>query len=284
MSACQLTEEVDINYGGTPAWGVTLNRFFRGRFEVVALVGAEPELSWIGDYRPPSSLADRISAHRRELAQPGRYNETQARIVGAVDSRDDPLRLSFETTDYATVRAVREQGGTINILSAAALLVCHARSELYLHQRAASSDLNPHLIHTFAGAYLPTLPGGPAGDPGLSAAALREVEEESGLHLDDSRGAWPVLFRDRVWGAIEFGLMGISITAAEAALLRDTSEGDILPIRFDALGDWLRRIERWGDGGRLEVLSWLALTAQQSGNEVRFGELGASELLQTFLG
>jgi hypothetical protein len=233
----------------------------------------EPALRGAGAFEPPDALREEIEDHRTILRKRGSPNETQALYIGEIDLEVPPETLEFQTIEYAAVRAIRARGKLATIMSVASLPVCAERQTLFMHARAADSDLEPSRIHTFSGSFVP----GDGG--GLTDAALRELEEESGLAIKDVTGAQPCLFHDLVWGPFEFTLLGVPITGAEADLIRPTEEGEAVPIAFDDL-EWqlIERRNDWASGGRMEVLAWLALGAAPLPPGPHFGGKTAMEL------
>ena len=262
----------------TGDWRARLNHYLKGKFRVVIPLDREPALRGVGAFAPPDALREEIEDHRAILRKRGSPNETQALYVGEIDLAAAPEALEFQTIEYAAVRAIRARGKLATIMSVSSLPVCAERRMLFMHARAADSDLEPSRIHTFSGSFVPEDGGG------LTDAVLRELEEESGLAITDITGARPCLFHDLVWGAFEFTLLGVPITGAEADLIRPTEEGEAVPIPFGDLERQLvERRNDWAAGGRMEVLAWLALGAPPLPPGPHFGGKTAMELFDTVL-
>lgn len=264
----------------TPEIVSRINALFGERTMLLTPLAAEPRLVPLGDFAAPPDLTTRIAHWREVLRSPGRYNETQAILAGELDLSAPTVAIPYRTLDYATARAMREAGGAPPVLSVGTIAVCPARRTLYVHRRAKGAQPAPAMLHSFSGGYRMG-PDGP--EWGAIAEGLREFGEETGLGVFTLDPAFPpphlALFRDNDYGALETCLLGVTLTPAQVDRLSPTTEGEACEIAFDALPSSLMNgQDPWTEGGKLEVLTWLALGAPPCGAETRFGGKSAAGL------
>lgn len=265
----------------TPATVDRINALFGARTMLLTPLAAEPRLIPLGDFVPPPALGPRIEYWRQVLSGPGRYNEPEAILAGALDLTAAVIVIPYRTLDYATARALREAGEAPPVLSVGTVAVCPARRTLYVHRRAKGAQPAPAMLHSFSGGYRM----GPEGpERGVIAEGLREFGEETGLGTVTLDPAFPpprlALFRDNDYGALETCLLGVTLTPAQVDRLSPTPEGEAHEIAFDDLpGSLVDGADPWTEGGKLEVLTWLALGAPPCAASERFAGMTASELV-----
>lgn len=265
----------------TPEIVRRINALFGERTMLLTPLVAEPRLVSLGAFVPPPGLRPRIAHWRQVLSSPGRYNEPEAILAGALDLSAAAIVIPYQTLDYATARAMREAGDAPPVLSVGTVAVCPARRTLYVHCRAKGAQPAPAMLHSFSGGYRMG-PDGP--ERGAIAEGLREFGEETGLGAVTLDPAFPpprlALFRDNDYGALETCLLGVTLTPEQVDRLLPTTEGEAYEIAFDALPISLTDgVDPWTEGGKLEVLTWLALGAPPCATETRFGGISAAGLV-----
>lgn len=261
-----------------PGFARRINALFGKRTMFVQTLVREPRLVCLGDYEPEESLVPRISDLREYLSQDGRYNEMQGIFSGQLTTAENgTVTIPYRRLDYATARAIREAGDAPPVLSVGTIGVCLDRRSLFVHRRESGAPSNAGLLHSFSGGYRVD-----EGE-GVIAEGLREFAEETGLGRIAIDPALPpprlALFRDNDYGAFETCLLGVTLTPAQVARIAPTVEGRAQEICFDALpGSLLDGNDGWTEGGRLEVLTWLAMDAPPCPPGSRFGHLTQKEL------
>lgn len=258
-----------------------INALFGERTMLLTPLDAEPRLVPLGPFVPPPRLRRRIDYWRDVLSAPGRYNEPQAILAGTLDLSAPVIAIPYRALDYATAHAMREGGGAPPVLSVGTVAVCPARRTLYVHRRAKGAQPAPSMLHSFSGGYRMGADG-PERCP--VTEGLREFGEETGLGTFTLDHAFPpprlALFRDNDYGALEICLLGVTLTPEQVDRLSPTTEGEACEIAFDALpGSLMNGVDPWTEGGKLEVLTWLALGAPPCATETRFGRLSGMELV-----
>ncbi len=261
-----------------PGFARRINALFGERTMFLRPLTREPSLLDLGPFEPPPALMARIAFWRDWLSRDGRYNEMQGILSGeVVTTADGVANIPYRRLDYATARAIREAGGAPPILSVGTIGVCLERKSVFVHLRESGAPSNAGLLHSFSGGYRVD-----EGE-GLIAEGLREFAEETSLGRIVIDPALPpprlALFRDNDYGAFETCLLGVALTPAEVARIAPTAEGRAYEIGFDALpGSLLDGDDGWTEGGRLEMLTWLAMDAPPCPAGTRFGGMTGSDL------
>lgn len=261
-----------------PGFAQRINALFGERTMFLRPLAREPRLVDEGPFVADPALAPRIAFWRDWLSRDGRYNEMQGILSGAVTTTaDGATSIPYRRLDYATARAIREAGQAPPILSVGTIGVCLERRALYVHLRESGAPSNAGLLHSFSGGYRVD-----EGE-GIIAEGLREFAEETSLGRVTIDPALPpprlALFRDNDYGAFETCLLGVVLSPAEVTRIAPTVEGRAHEIGFDALpGSLLDGDDGWTEGGRLEMLTWLAMDAPPCPAGTRFGHLTPAEL------
>jgi hypothetical protein len=256
-----------------------INALFGDRTMLLTPLMGEPELIHCGTFEAPRKLHAQIDYWREYFSQDGRYNEQQGILSGPLDLSNPAIAIPFQTLDFATAKAIREAGNAPPVLSVGTVAVCPARRSLYVHRRDDGAEANPSMLHSFSGGY--RVRNGPGR--GVIAEGLREFAEETGLGTFGLDPAYPpprlALFRDNDYGALETCLLGVTLTPAEVDRLAPTAEGQAFEVAFDALPNSIRDgNDPWTEGGKLEVLTWLAMGAPPCPAETLFSGMSASQL------
>ncbi len=264
-----------------------LNAHFKTEVRLFSFSDTLPELEVTGALALPPELPQSAARHRDILENMRRPNELHAILTAAgttPDYKNMPRSLQVKTLDFAGICAMREHGHKPAIVSACAVLVCAENQEIILHRRSADAATAPGQLHTIGGAYLP--PSGSnssnAGDSGgLADTVLREIAEETGLHLQMPALPTILCSQELATGFIQFVFLGIPVPASLSAHLRGNWEGSIVRLGFD---DMRRALANpgWVPSGKAHVLAWLALGAPGIHASQTFGGLGAAELFHLF--
>ena len=267
-------------------WQLSLNNCFTGSFELLSLLEEPPHLQECGEFEPPQDLHANIRSLRDILSQPNRFNELQALVVGEPNINAEPVQIRYQLLDYATARVMRECDQAEQIVSTSVLPVCPAKNQIVLHKRSLSTELLPGKLHTFSGAWQPpNSRSNETRETEILQSALRELYEETGVKMAATRGTGSALFRDLKWGATEYCLLGIEVSEMQCGAMSDTEEGEIVFVHFDDLYQSLEDTKGlWTDGGRAEVLTWLALNAPPIGSSATFCGKTAKATFQTLMG
>lgn len=247
---------------------------------VYRIVKRAPTVTIEGPVAIPAEVGARASVLRPSLE----LNEMHALAPTWNGTEVDTIRA--KTCDFADVKALRELPADKlvsrpPVLSAGAVVVCPTERYLLLHQRSATSDTKPNLLHILGGAYKPPIQHRDIDNPGdrfsLEFTMLREVFEESGLIV--RRYDEPVCVAQELdTGFIQYVYLGVRITSAQSAQLSQNSEGDLERVPFDELKKQLADKERWVPTGRAQILMWLGLGAPGAGWRPRFDGKTATEL------
>lgn len=255
--------------GAASHWPLRLNRVHGDGYIIRALVDAEPVVrveAELGLTADEQSLTAQI---RQGLS----VNDPVAIVVGPTAWEARPVVLRAARSEYAAVRALEGLGRRPTMLSANALLVCPESREVVVQRRSAVSKDFAGLLHTFGGVFLPESPAGRGHDHGsLIRTALRETEEEIGIHLADAGTSRMLVGEEPGAGFVNFALLGVPVSLRRLATARGSHEGSIVRIGFDDLHRRMAASD-WAPAGRAQVLAWLALGAPVRGEE---GESGRS--------
>lgn len=263
-----------------------LNAALAGSVEVYRTAATAPQVRLLG----PAPLTDEqlanAAAERRALddQQP---NDVHAVVLAPPVWSDDPLVLEAHTLDFAAVTALRRDGARPELLSAMAVIFCEEQRVLVLHRRSARSATYPGCLHLLGGTYI--APGnGKAGDgASLLTTLRREVLEESRAGITWASPPPALLSKELETGFIQFTLLGVNVSAADAERMEHSPEGTVTLVAFD---DLLHRLQGsvapgplsphtgWVPTGRAAVLAWLALGAPGSSKPLRFGGRSGSEV------
>ncbi|MES2103155.1 MAG: NUDIX hydrolase [Pseudomonadota bacterium] len=274
-----------------------LNAHFKSEVRLFSFSDTLPQLEVTGALALPPELQQSAARHRDILKNMRRPNELHAILAepgttgasGATpDYKNMPPSLQFQTLDFAGICALREHGRKPAIVSACAVLVCVESREIILHRRSANAATAPGRLHTIGGAYLPPSGcnssgnGSNAGDSGgLADTVLREIAEETGLHLQMPALPTILCSQELATGFLQFVFLGIPVPASQLVHLRGSWEGSIVRLAFDDMRKALAD-PGWVPSGKAHVLAWLALGASGPHPGQTFGGLGAAELFHLF--
>ena len=272
-----------------------LNVRFKSEVRFFSFSDTLPELEVTGRVALPPELQHSAARHRGVLESMRRPNELHAILAAAgatgmsgamAACKNLPRSLQVQTLDFADICALREQGHKPAIISACAVLVCAESREIILHRRSADAATAPGQLHTIGGAYLPPSDSNSnsskVGDRGrLADTVLREITEETGLHLQLPALPTILCSQERGTGFLQFVFLGIPVPASLLAHLRGSWEGSVVRLGFD---DMRRALAEpgWVPSGKAHVLAWLALGAPGIHAGQTFGGLGAAELFHLF--
>jgi hypothetical protein len=269
-------------------WRQKLNQAFEGVANVSDTLAREMSLTSIGSYQveptaATDDLRDRILEVRKANGEPGKdSNQFHAVIAWDDFGSDASPAWQYYETDYATLRALGDFGLKVPGLYAGAVVTCSKRQLVYLHRRSPTVDRYQNQFHTMSGNFVPR------GDfkrdmNGLRDTARREIFEEMTVAIDVDAQRYPtILIHELETGRWMCSYLGVDIPEEEADRIHSSPEGEVVPVPFARLGEFLER-EDWVQSGRLNVLSWLALGAFTVGSGPGFDNLVALDHLQRCL-
>lgn len=251
-------------------WNKRLERHFAGEFTVLRSVCAPPRLTYAGDYQPPNDLTASIESQRKTLAEQGYPNEHHALLNRRPNWAADPVHLTIDVTDFATVCALRAAGQKPPIVSAGGVVVCPEARKLLLHRRAQASHTYGDCLHVLGGAHIPSSARSTYDDRGrIWHTVWRELFEETGLTNVDELDAHLVASREESTGFIQFVYLGLQVPQRALDAIKENWEGLVEEVGFDELPE-LFQTETFVPSGKALVLAWLAVGAPNAGRRPRF--------------
>jgi hypothetical protein len=233
-----------------------LAAFLPERIELLGVERGVPSLDYRGPLVVPADLAAAVHVERERLSAPGRYNERQAVLAAPPQLDCTPPVLPYHDVEYAALAAMRAAGRAPFVLSSSVLLVSDETRQIFVQRRSAFCDAAAGLLHTVSGAQRFPIPS--SVEPALLDTAWREVHEETGLEVGAQPGVPMLLALERLATSFQFVVLGTRISAAQAAAIHSSVEGDIVAIGFDDLQRSLLRPIEWAATGYFHVLAWLA--------------------------
>ena len=228
-----------------------------------------------------SEIKCKSSQITRNLKKNGQPNDPIAVLLSPPNWEDgDSLTLSFKTTFYSDVKALRQSGQHLYVVSATGVLFSEDEQCLLVHRRGSQSDYYPNTLHTLGGAYMP--PGiGDRGDyNGLKECLVREVHEESGISLLIPDNTPKLLIDEHKIGFIQTSFLGINVPGTQLNETRPTWEGKVVKVPFQELLDRMMEVESWTLSGWIQIVLWLALGTPNSNSKLMFGKQTAEQLCQ----
>lgn len=238
---------------------------------------------WLGD-----DYQQKIGKLKKKFEDEKRPNDPHA--ISAKKIEDS--KWHYYTTDYATIAALREEGGEKpNVIYSTVIVFCVENKEIYLHKRKKGTRY-AGCYHVFGGGYMPaSSPNKLFDNYSLIKTAMREILEETGLSIQWNKKVkmgHVKLIEDNEDSSDEFVLFGVNVTPDNVAHAkethRETWEGVVKSISFNELhGYLLSKKNRWCSTGMVILLSWLALGAPGCEPETRFGRYTAQKLFETVL-
>lgn len=246
-----------------------INSRFRTQLELLAFCADEPALEIMGALQPDPTLEQLRISHLERLHSSGKPNEAHALVLALHSLPDQTLHLDLQTTDFASVCALRAQGALPAVLSASAILLCAETEELILQQRGPDVATHAQHLHIFGGAFNPEMDCIGAR-PSLLRTVQRELLEETGLQLSLNSNSPLLLTWEKTTGFIQFSVLGIPLEAIQLTQLQGNWEGSIHRLAFADLERGLTE-KKWVASGKAHILSWLALGAPHTKPGQKFG-------------
>lgn len=220
----------------------------------------------------------------KSLAKEMQPNDACAVITEQIDWNDEPLTIHFSPASYAEIRAKRESGNRVLVISANTLLFSEEARCLLLHRRSSKSDYFSHTIHTIGGAFMPEglMERGDIG--GLRECAEREMLEETGVAITVPLKTPMAIIDEYGIDFIEIAFLGVNISKEQLSRIRPNWEGALAKIPFDNLREILMNQAEWTPSGWSHVIMWLALGAPGAKAEITFNDLTAEQLALEVVG
>lgn len=259
-----------------PDWLESLNAYFSETVKVFCQCRFEPVIHIDSAYQLSDEQQSAAERYRIQLDAQGRPNELHAILTNTPDWQTDPVVLRARALDFASVCALRAQGGKPHILSANAVIVCTETNEVLLNRRAANVATYPGCLHTFGGAFIPTISVGIDGHK-LSNTIVREIHEETGMRVKVEALPPMMIAQELSTGFIQLSLLGIPVNRSEFERFGSNWEGESVRLSFDRLADALHD-PTLVPSGKAQMLAWLATGASGAGLSAEFGGLTAHEL------
>lgn len=277
------------------AWQSRIGRQFKEGVELYGLYRSEPRIEEGGSFERTPALKKQIKKAAEKLREEGRENQQLLTLPGCpddwklrpiklpqIDWKADQVVLPAKALDYATVVVLRERGCFVPLLSANAVLVCAPLGELILQCRDERMDTyggQKRWVHTIGGGYK----GGMVGDRfKLRNTAVREVYEETGVHVSIPSRVPLLLMQETDTGFIQAAFLGVTVARKSSAELSPGPEGTIRRVPFEDLEQALIAWD-WVPTGKVAVLAWLALGAPNAGVRPRFGEKSPQQLFESLV-
>lgn len=275
-----------------PSWRARIATQFRLEVELYGLYDDEPLIQEFGRFKLSPTLRRKADSFEKSLKAENKENQQLLALTGTVedwkatpivlpniDWKAHRVTLPTEVLDFAAVKALREEGCRIPLLSANAVLVCPELNELILQCRSSHMDTfskaNP--IHTIGGGYK----HGYRGDQlKLSNTLKREIYEEAKLTVAPVTPPPMLLLGEIETGFVQLAFLGVSVSRhqVEHEMAHD-DEGTLRRLKFadlqHALSTWY-----WVPTGKMSVLCWLALGAPGAGRRPTFDGQSPQQLFE----
>lgn len=234
-------------------------------------------------------ISDSYEAFCRQDKLNRGINSPCAILVNGIDQANDQPTLYYQSTNYLTVRALRNSGKKPPIISASALLFSTHERTLLLHRRSPRSATYPGCFHTFGGAYMPHTKNATIDDgKSLLKTMKRELVEETGFVFHWQADTPLLLIEELETGFIQLAFVAVPVHEEERQLQELSWEGYIEAIPFDQLETFILRQAApssalWVPTGLLLLLYWLGLGAPGCEKEERFSGKSAHKLFETIM-
>lgn len=219
-----------------------------------------------------------IKKIEHELLCEKKPNDACATIDGAVNWKDKPISLHFSPAMYAEIRAKRDSGNRVVMLSASALLFSEEAKCLVLHRRSEKSDAFPQTLHTIGGGFMPEGLTERGDIGGVRECIERELQEETGVAITVPSSTPIALIDEYGIDFIQIAFLGVNISKEQLNRMRPNWEGTIVQVNFDDLYRRLKNQSEWTPSGWAHAAMWLALGTPGSKSKLSFGSLTAEQL------
>lgn len=259
----------------------TLSSLYPEKAKVNHYTFTIPPVLKVGELEITSEIKEQAKIVRNEILARGDRIEMQAVV------RDEPGKSfltgtwKYDTTDYATVKTLRDSKIPVNVITSGAVVFCSATQEVFIHERN-ELDTYPFCFHIHGGAFRS---GGGAddGDQDLLATCQRELREELGvdeLILQPNELPPVAIAQELDTGYVQVVFLGINLNEGIAnKVKRIRGEGVNLRIGFDELEGYLNE-DKWVPTGKIHFLGWLGLGAPGLSPFVSFGGYKARQLFE----
>jgi 8-oxo-dGTP pyrophosphatase MutT (NUDIX family) len=265
-------------------WRNRIEQLFAGEFEILTTPASSPQLVEDGDYLATPALRERAEIILGENVQKPikeRFiNDPNALVVGVLPRDAAHFSIRYRIVDYATVKAMREEGELPALLSGNGLIICSKKKQILLHRRAGKEKIDTFedKIHIVGGSFIPAKSGRPSSDEnGLLDTVIREVFEETNIRLGSPNRCPLIISKELKTGFVQVNYLGWDIPPEQADQVQSRSEGDAEWWPYDKIEERLRE-EEWVSSGKALVLAWLGLGAPNAGWYAKFGRLTAKQL------
>jgi len=237
-----------------------------------------PKLVDEGKYYIPKNIENRSNTISKEQKKNNRPNDPCAGILDSPIWEDSPLHIHYHPMLYSQIKAFREEGVDVKMLSVNVVLFCEDEEFILVHRRSKKADDYIHTLHTFGGAFLPSgiSPYGDLG--GIRECARREIHEETGISINIPEFTPTITIDEFNISYIQIAFLGINIPKANLIDLRSNWEGTVQKIKFTELESNLKNIDLWTPTGWLHILYWLVLNTPNSNRELKFKNKSSLDL------
>lgn len=166
-------------------------------------------------------------------------------------------RVRYLPMKYSIVRAHREMGRRLRLLSSNALILCPERAELILHRRSGEVDEYPNSLHTIGGCVIPEGYSSHGDRDGVRDAVIREIREETRLDVGLIAYAPKVTINEFGIDFIQSVSLGLRVNEQQCDQMISNWEGKIERVPFFEVSERLRETCDWTPSGWVHVMLWL---------------------------
>jgi ADP-ribose pyrophosphatase YjhB (NUDIX family) len=264
-------------------WESSIAAKFPNQVRIECLTSEVPQILVRGPYPLSTSQSKSAVRERTILKKMNRLSDAHAVLVGEPAWHENPALFEVLTLDFAALCALRKDGLKPRIVSACAVIVCPKLRMVLLHTRGETVATYPKHLHTLGGPWIPpNSAGGNTDGEGLEGTIVREIREETQLHLAQETLPPMMLCQELETGFVQLVLLGIATDSIDN--LEGNWEGDPTLISYDEIPTILFRELNWVPSGKAHLLAWLALGAPNAGTRARFGGSTAHQLFRSYVG
>jgi len=256
-----------------------LNDYFKNEVEFFSFIEKEPLIQNLKRDSFQNIDKKRVLTHRKILLQNNRPNDLHAVLVNKPLWSDKNFILENKIYDFSQILTLREDNYKPQIISSSAVLFCKETQELILHRRAKDVATYPDRLHILGGAYIPTDSGNSKKNE-LFKTVVREIYEESNLHISQTDKPYIVVTKELSTGFIQFCFLGLQVSKESLIDIKSSWEGDVQKVAFKELPTLLKSKD-FVPSGKANILTWLKTQAEDL--NLKFDNLCATELYNEIL-
>ncbi len=256
-----------------------LNNYFKNEVEFFSIIEKEPLIKNIKIDSFQDLDKSRVLYHRKILLQNNRSNDLHAVLVNRPLWSDENFILENRLYDFSQILTLRENNYKPQIISSSTVLFCRETQELILHRRSKDVATYPDRLHILGGAYIPTDSGNSRKDE-LFKTVVREIHEESNLHVTQNTTPYIVVTKELSTGFIQFCFLGLEVSKESLKNIKSSWEGKVQRVAFKELPTLLKSRD-FVPSGKANILTWLKTQAEDL--NLRFDNLSATQLYNEIL-